>query len=297
MILLYLGAIVAAMLAAGIGVYSLMPSPSQMYELRTRTAGRAEAATIQSPLLKLLWPLLAAIAPYTRGLASEEKRQAKARELPLAGLPPVITVDHFLAMKVVMAIRVPLCLAFPMTIFRNPVLFLTIGWVGYLLPDRMITEQRRAREQLIVRRLPPAVDMLTLAVEAGQDFLGGLQRVIDKGSEGPLRQEITTIINDIRLGSTRASALRAFAARIDVPEIVAFVAILVQAERLGASIGSVLRAQADRMRSERFMKAEREGAKASQKLLIPLAAFIFPAVMLVLIAPAVLGYIYGPALP
>ena len=292
MVLWYFGALLAALAAGSVGVYSLLPSPSQLYDLRARTAGRAEAAAIKSPLLKLVWPLLAAIAPYTHRLGSPEYREARTRELPLAGLPPVMRLEHFLAFKVLMAGTVPLFLM--MYGVRNPLLILMAGALGYLLPDRMIKEQRKKREQAVVRAMPPAVDMLTLAVEAGQDFLGAIQRVVDKGPTGPLREEITTIVNDIRLGDTRAGALKAFATRIDVPEIASFVSILVQAERLGASIGDVLRSQADRMRTERFQKAERAGAAASQKLLIPLGVFIFPAVILVLVSPAVLGFVYGP---
>jgi tight adherence protein C len=208
-------------------------------------------------------------------------------------MPRVMTVDHLLAFKVVMAAGLPLMGAWLSEMLRNPAMMIGLGVAGYLLPDRMVTEQRQAREQRVLRALPSAVDMLTLAVEAGMDFLSGLQRVMDKGAQGPLREEITTIVNDIRLGETRANALKAFARRISIPEIGSFVGVLVQAERLGAPVGTVLRSQADRMRSERFQRAEREGAKASQKLLLPLAVFIFPAVLLVIIGPVALSFVYG----
>ena len=87
--------------------------------------------------------------------------------------------------------------------------------------------------------------------------------------------------------------MKAFANRIDIPEIASFVGVLVQADKLGASVGPVLRSQADRMRTERFQRAERLGASASQKILIPLAIFIFPAVLLVL---AVVLIYYFPAI-
>ena len=110
---------------------------------------------------------------------------------------------------------------------------------------------------------------------------------------GPLRDELTTVLNDIRLGTSRAEALKAFAARVEVPEVSSFVSVLVQADALGASIGPVLQAQAERMRTERFQRAEREGAKASQKILFPLVLFIFPSVLIVIIGPVVLNFIYG----
>jgi len=293
MLLWYLLALAGMFAAAALAVYGAIPSPSTMYELRARTAARSETAAIQSPIIKMLWPLLAAMAPYAKRLGSPAYHAAKARELPLAGLPPVVTVDHLLALKVVMAIVLPLILADLLSAFQSPPFLLLGAFLGYIVPDRVVAEQRRAREQKILRSLPAAVDILTLSVEAGQDFLAALQRVVDKGPTGPLREEVTTIINDIRLGDTRAGALRAFAERINIPEVASFVGILIQADKLGASIGSVLRAQADRMRSERFQRAEKEGAKASQKLLIPLAVFIFPAVLLVIVSPAVLAFLFS----
>ena len=289
MTVFYFLAILLAFAAAFMGVNALTPSASQVYELRQRAAARAEAHTIKSPLLRLLWPLLAAILPIARRFGTPEYREQLTHDIPLAGLPRAFTVDHLIAMKFVMAaIGFLLGLA-----YSGPFMALIAAPLLYLLPQRMVAEQKRAREKRIVRALPGAVDILTLAVEAGLDFVAALQRVVDKAAEGPLREEVATIINDIRLGDSRSGALRAFGKRINVPEVVSFVAVLIQADRLGASIGEVLRAQADRMRVERFQRAEKAGAAASQKLLIPLAVFIFPAVILVLVAPVVLSFIYG----
>ena len=270
-------------------VHALSPSASQMYELRQRAASRAEAHTIKSPLLRLLWPLLGAILPLTKRYGSLDSAHRRAAEIPLTGLPRVMTVDHLIAMKFVMS-AVGLVLGY---VYLGPIIALIVAGLGFMLPDRMVKEQKAAREQKIVRALPSAVDMLTLAVEAGLDFVAGLQRVVDKAGDGPLREEVATIISDIRLGDSRAGALRSFGKRISVPEVVSFVGVLIQADRLGASIGDVLRSQADRMRTERFQRAEKAGAAASQKLLIPLAVFIFPAVILVLVGPVVLSFVYG----
>ena len=289
MIIFYLAALMFAFGAAFVAVHAVSPSASQVYELRQRAASRAEAHTIQSPLLRLLWPVINAVLPLTKRFGSAEYRARRAAEIPLAGLPRVMTVDHLISMKFVTS-AIGLMVGY---VYSGPVIGLVAGGLGFLLPDRMVVEQKRAREQKIIRALPPAVDMLTLAVEAGLDFVAGLQRVVDKAADGPLREEVATIINDIRLGDSRAGALRSFGKRIIVPEVASFVGVLIQADRLGASIGDVLRSQADRMRTERFQRAEKAGAAASQKLLIPLAVFIFPAVILVLIGPVVLSFIYG----
>lgn len=286
--LFYFVALVFGFGAAFLAVQALTPSPSQVYELRQRAAAKAEAHTIASPLLRLLWPLLAALLPLAKKMGSPQYREARAHDLPLAGFPRVMTVDHLLALKLVLTIIAPLLV---LAGFQSVIFAAIAGYVGYILPDRIVTEQKRARELAIVKALPGAVDMLTLAVEAGLDFVAALQRVMEKGASGPLKEEISSILNDIRLGASRSGALRTFGQRIRVPEVVSFVGVLVQADRLGASIGEVLRAQADRMRSERFQRAEKAGAAASQKLLVPLALFIFPAVLIVLIGPVVLSFI------
>jgi tight adherence protein C len=102
-----------------------------------------------------------------------------------------------------------------------------------------------------------------------------------------------TVLSEIRLGTSRAEALKAFGRRIEIPEVSSFISVLVQADVLGASIGPVLQSQAERMRVERFQRAERAGARASQKILLPLVLFIFPSVLIVILGPVILQFIYG----
>ena len=167
------------------------------------------------------------------------------------------------------------------------------GLGAFYLPDKIVTSLRKKREKQIVRALPGAVDVLSLSVEAGLEFLLALQRQVERGLPGALRDELATILNDIRLGKSRAEALKSFATRVEMPEISSFVSVLVQADALGASIGPVLKMQAERMRVERFQRAEREGARASQKILFPLVLFIFPSVLIVILGPVILQFIYA----
>ena len=164
---------------------------------------------------------------------------------------------------------------------------------GFMLPDQIVKDLRKKRERAIVRMLPGSVDVLSLSVEAGLEFLMAIRRLVERGAAGPLRDELATILNDIKLGETRANAMKAFAKRIEIPEVSSFVSVLVQADALGASIGPVLQQQAERMRVERFQRAEKEGAKASQKILFPLVLCIFPAVLIVILGPVALNFIYG----
>jgi tight adherence protein C len=255
--------------------------------------GRTETARIESLWFRILFPILDVMAPLFQRVAWRSYRQKAEGNLARAGLGGVVTVNHLLAMKVITAVATPVVLSFLFDLFKSTPFFLLGILGGFYLPDRLVADLRKSRERQIVRALPGAVDVLSLSVEAGLEFLLAIQRLVERRRFGPLRDELTTVLNDIRLGTSRAEALKAFAARVEMPEVSSFVSVLVQADALGASIGPVLQAQAERMRTERFQRAEREGAKASQKILFPLVLFIFPSVLLVIIGPVVLNFIYG----
>jgi tight adherence protein C len=243
--------------------------------------------------LKTIFPLLDGLAPLARRIAWPTYRMHAGTQLQRAGVAEALTVDHLLVLKVLSAIVLPLLGSQIFSLLRNPAIFLIAVFGAFILPDRLVSDLRKKREKQIVRALPGAVDVLSLSVEAGLEFLLALQRQVERGTPGPLRDELATILNDIRLGKSRSDALKSFATRVEMPEISSFVSVLVQADALGASIGPVLKSQAERMRIERFQRAEREGAKASQKILFPLVFFIFPAVLIVILGPVVLQFIYA----
>jgi tight adherence protein C len=241
----------------------------------------------------MAFPLLDLVAPYFRFVPWRRYRATAAGALQRAALAEALTVNHLLALKLLMAIVVPIVLAVVFDIFKNYGMFALATVGGFFLPDRLIADLRKKREHQILRALPGAVDTLSLLVEAGLEFLMAIQRWVERRRVGPLRDELATVLNDIRLGNSRADALKSFAARLEIPEVSSFVSVLVQADSLGASIGPVLQSQAERMRVERFQRAERAGARASQKILFPLVLFIFPAVLIVIMGPVALSFIYG----
>jgi tight adherence protein C len=244
--------------------------------------------------MRLLSPLLEGLSPLVKRIPWQSYRAHATTQLQRAGIAEAMTVDHMLVFKVLCAIVLPLLGAQVLQLLRNPGVYLLAVLGAFYLPDKIVTSLRQRREKQIVRAMPGAVDVLSLSVEAGLEFLLALQRQVERGLPGALRDELATILNDIRLGKSRAEALKAFATRVEMPEISSFVSVLVQADALGASIGPVLKMQAERMRVERFQRAEREGARASQKILFPLVLFIFPAVLIVIIGPVALQFIYGP---
>ncbi len=249
----------------------------------------------QAPIyLKLTRPLLKeAYLEIATGFWKPEQIEYWRRKLTAAGLNRYIQAEHFVAAK----------FWFTLEVLGGSLLFYLFGqdtpaWMPVVFPllaffiANFDVDTRIQERQLQVRQaMPYVVDLLTLSTEAGLDFMGSIGKVVDRAPPSPLIDELAIVLKDIQLGKTRADALRAMADRIDMSEMKSFVATLVSAESMGASIGTVLRAQSDSMRTERLVKAEKLGAQASQKILIPLVFFILPCVMLMIFAPIILQYL------
>jgi tight adherence protein C len=273
-------------------VYLLLPDFRRRAALARLDAAEGRSA-IDSPLLNLMHPILRAVAPWVSHYKLEGYRASKEKQIAGAGLKDALTTDEFLAWKVVFAILGTLATAVIFQFARHPLMVVLLAILFSFLPDFILGDMVSKRQRAIVRALPFSVDLLTLVVEAGLDFAQGIQRVVERGPEGPLADELSLMLREIRLGTTRSDALRGLAERCGVPEISSFCSVLVQADRLGASIGSVLRAQSDLMRAERFQRAEKAGARASSLILVPLVIFILPAALLVIVGPVILRFIYG----
>ena len=143
--------------------------------------------------------------------------------------------------------------------------------------------------------MPFFIDLLALSVEAGLDFFGAIQKIVDKTNDpnSVLGEEFKIVLKDIKVGSSKADALKEMAIRLDMPEITSFVAVLIDDEATGASIAQVLKDQSIQMRLERFIRAEKAGARASQLILLPLMLFILPAVFIMVFGPVVISFFYG----
>jgi tight adherence protein C len=166
------------------------------------------------------------------------------------------------------------------------------GLGGWFYPDMWINGRIQARQKKILISMPFIVDLLALSTEEGLDFVGSIGKVVEKAKPSPLVEEFGQLLKEIKVGSSRAEALREMALRIGMTEVNSFVAILISADQMGASIGKILRQQSEQIRIERILRAEKAGAAASQKVIIPLVVFILPAVMLMIFGPFILGMIY-----
>ncbi|WP_258359142.1 type II secretion system F family protein [Moorella sulfitireducens] len=170
------------------------------------------------------------------------------------------------------------------TLFFLGFLGLLAGWYG---PDFYLQVKGRQRQQAIEKSLPDVLDLLTVSMEAGLGFDGALLKVVEK-SKGPLAEEFGLVLQEIKIGKPRSEALRDLAARTGVHDLATFTGAIILADQLGFSIGKVLRLQAEQIRLKRRQRAEELAMKAPVKMLIPLVFFIFPAIFVVLLGPAVI---------
>jgi len=174
-----------------------------------------------------------------------------------------------------------------------PAAALPFLFLGYIMPWVWLRDRERARKKSIRRDLPYALDLLTLSVEAGLDFTAAIARIVRRRPESPLSQELSESLRQIQMGVPRADALRDLNDRVHMEEIFSVTSALIQADELGASLGPILRVQADTFRVRRAQAAEKQAMEAPVKLLFPLICFFFPATFIVIFGPVFLRFVLG----
>jgi tight adherence protein C len=173
----------------------------------------------------------------------------------------------------------------------NPILMLALaGFVGYMLPDFWLTSRIRSRQAKIIKGMPDALDLLTVCVEAGL----GLDQSIFRVSQEiqitcpELSEELKLMNMEARFGKGRADAMRDLGTRTGVDDIKTAVAMLIQTDRFGTDLAKSLRVHSETMRMKRRQRAEEKANKASVKMVPVLVFFIFPAMFVVILGPAVI---------
>jgi tight adherence protein C len=162
-----------------------------------------------------------------------------------------------------------------------------ISVVLFAFPFYWLTIMKIKRQKIIQRNLPFVLDLLTLSVEAGLDFMSALSKITERRKLDALSEELLQVFHSIRLGRTRRQALQEMRNRVNLYHLTVVINALVQADELGVSLGSILRIQSDEMRVKRFQLVEVLANKAPIKLLFPLIFFIFPAVFVILLGPVI----------
>ena len=152
-------------------------------------------------------------------------------------------------------------------------------------PGFVVSTRVKRRREAIRSHLPDALDLLAVSVEAGLGFDGAVDKLTEH-MEGPLADEFSLTLGEMRIGESRHDALKKLAERAATPEVASFTRAIIQADQLGISLGRILRVQAADSRLKRQAIAEERAAKAPIKMLFPTVIFIFPAMFLVILGPA-----------
>ncbi len=213
-----------------------------------------------------------------------------------AGMSRELSIDEFIGLRLLYGVMFPaLLLIMNFALEMEMPLWFFAGLIplGYNLPDIHTKGVRNNRATSVRIDLPFFIDLMALSTEAGLDFIGAIQRIVDKAENSVLAEELAIVLQDIKLGSSRIDSMRRLAQRLNMGEITSFVAVLADADATGASIAQVLKDQSVQMRLERFVRAEKAGARASQLILIPIVLFILPAVFIMVFGPVALQFSQG----
>ena len=261
---------------------------------RAATYGRMEvpSGTPQEGMReRLLAPIGEWLAKWALRVNPRSTKDTVERRLMSAGVGLKLSPTGFLAIKGLFAL---LGFSFGAMLGSSKglggILFasLIVGAIGFFGPDYAITLKARGRKEKVKAELPDALDLLAVSVEAGLGFDASLAK-LNEHMEGPLAQEFGLTLSEMRIGESRGEALKRLSERVDAPELSAFTRAIIQADQLGTSLGRILRVQAADARLRRQAAAEEKAMKAPIKMLFPTVLFIFPAMFLVILGPAILN--------
>jgi tight adherence protein C len=238
------------------------------------------------------------VAPLLEGLTGIARRftpagfgEGVAQKLVMAGNPENLNVDKILVMKLLgivsVVLWIPIVIGLGFTGMFAIIAVLVLWGTSFMYPDVLINRKIEDRQKEISRKLPDILDLLVISVEAGLGFEQALDRTT-VAVPGALSDEFRRMLHEIRIGSSRADALRAMADRTEVPELRAFIMAMLQADTFGVSISRLLRSQADEMRTRRRLRAQEQAQKAPVKMLFPLVFCIFPSIFVVILGPAII---------
>lgn len=233
---------------------------------------------------------------HAQRVKSLKYRKNVQRKILTAGLSGEINEDEFIGLQILWGIMFPIfftIMNFALQMGFSYMVGVGISFVGVYFPHLYCRLSKNRRYTAVVTDLPFFIDLMALSTEAGLDFMGSLQRIVEKAQNSVLADEFQNVLKDIKLGSSRKEALTRLSDRLDISEITSFVAVVRDAEETGASISQVLKDQSIQMRLERFVRAEKAGARASQAMLVPMMFLVVPAIFIMVFAPVVLNFFYG----
>jgi tight adherence protein C len=287
--------IVFAIVGGLAGLAMMIFSPRTLRERLAIFMGKAEPSQLETG--GWVEKVAKVAQPFTRlSLPDEGWEKSALRTLFMnAGWRTPAAPTLYFASKTVLALGIPATVALGLALSEQHVggqrfmlLLFACAALGYYLPNLVLVRIARRRQREIFETIPDALDLLTVCVEAGLSLERALIKVAGEIhiKSVVLAQELQLVLMEMRAGFTKEKALRNFALRTGVEDVDTLVAMLIQSERFGTSMGASLRVHSDNLRTKRRMMAEECAAKIALKLMFPLIFCIFPTVLMVLIGPA-----------
>lgn len=241
---------------------------------------------------RLVGPAVTRLATLARAITPPSRIRKLEQKIDAAGRPGNLDANKLLVLRLVsltlgLIVLIVLAALHVLPWIWFIVLAVVVVLLTYFLPDIVLRQATDVRKKAIARALPDFLDLLTVSVEAGLGLDSALAKIAER-IRGPLKEEILITLHHIRMGKTRAMALREMADRCKVDDLSTFVSALIQSQQLGISLGQVLRVQSEQIRTIQRQRIEERAQKAPVKLLVPLILCIFPAMFVVIIGPAVI---------
>jgi len=238
-------------------------------------------------LFKLAMPFIGNVRFIARNSSFKAMRKQTEKQLLMAGYADTVNAVDFIAMRIMLGIFGAIILIFSVANDRV-IMGMIMLVIMVIYPPVWLRKVIQTRHSEILNALPNVLDLLTLSVQAGKDFLASLRDIIHRRKMDALNEELSRTFHEIQLGKKRSQALRDLSTRVGQPDLSTVLNSIIQAEELGVSIGELLTIQGDMLRDKRFARAEKQAGEAPVKIVLPLALFIFPAVVIILVVPIIL---------
>ena len=287
-------ALVVAVVLAGVRL------TESMLDVRRRLGTSSQTVAGAAGVMRADAPTSAFLRWVLRATSDDKDKDKLARDLRLAGFTHPSAGALFVVARCSLAIGLPLGFilfesvsakhmsSVPLIIFA-----VALCGLGLIIPKAVVDNRSNARRTQLEQEFPDCLDLMVVCVEAGLGLEAAFVRVADDVEESHPRiaEEFNRMSDELRAGRSRADALRNLANRVEVDALKSFVALLIQTDSLGTSIGQTLRTYAAEMREHRFLKAEEKAMRVPVLMTIPLVACILPVIVTALLLPPIIDVI------
>lgn len=236
-----------------------------------------------------IYSFLESIVPFSARFLEKAKLYDKLKT-KIDAAHTRFTVQGYFNLKILLIIALMIIAIAGFKKTEPFILFVCIG-LGYVIPDIFLNRLIAKRKYAIARLLPETVDLLSLCVEAGLDFVTSCKWIIEKTPMNAMLEELSFVLEEIKWGKSRTQALKDMSKRLNISEVSSFVQTLVLAERMGTPVAEAFNILSEDTRMQRFHRGERIAMQAPIKILIPLIFCILPVIGIVIGAPILLDFL------